>query len=168
MHVTIRICEESDIPNLTKFAFGGGHSIEDGYFETAFAEQQAGKRLVFLLFREDVLAGYTHLNFHPQYQLFQRFGIPEIQDLFVHPNERKNGLGAQLITACEREAKTRGHTDIGIGVGVTGKFGSAQRLYHRLGYTPDGNGAVFERQPIQSGEMRPIDDRLCMMLVKVI
>jgi len=51
---------------------------------------------------------------------------------------------------------------------VTYQFGTAQRLYHRMGYMPDGAGVVFDRQNVQSGDIRPIDERLCLMLVKSI
>ena len=168
MVVSIRVCEESDIPSLYTLTKTGGHSIEDAYFETAFKEQVDGKRLVFLIFKEDILSGYAHLNFHPQYLPFSRLGIPEIQDIFVHPDFRRLGLAAHLISACEAEAKSRGITDIGIRVGVTYQFGTAQRLYHRMGYMPDGAGVVFDRQNVQSGDIRPIDERLCLMLVKSI
>lgn len=166
MHLSIRMCESSDIPALKELTQSGHHIIEPNYFETAFQEQNDSKRIVFLAFVSDVLVGYTHLNFYPQYSAFQKFKIPEIQDIFIHPDLRRQGLGAHLINACEKEAMTQGHTEIGIGVGVLSNFGPAQRLYHRMGYIPDGNGAVFERQPIQQGDIRPIDDRICLMLVK--
>lgn len=168
MHLSIRICEAGDIPALKHLTFSGKHSVEPDYFETAFQEQADQKRLVFLAFVEDELVGYTHLNFYPQYAAFARLKIPEIQDIFIHPDHRRKGLGAHLLSACEAEAKERGHTEIGIGVGVSGNFGAAQRLYHRMGYMPDGAGAVFDRHPVQSGDIRPIDDRLCLMLVKTI
>lgn len=168
MHLSIRICAESDIPSLKSLTSSGKHSVDDGYFETSLTEQTDGKRLVFLAFREDKLVGYAHLNFHPQYAPFSRLQIPEIQDVFIHPDERRQGLGEQLMLACELEARQRNMGLIGIGVGVAGTFGAAQRLYHRMGYMPDGNGAVFERIPVQSGDIRPVDDRLCLMLLKEI
>lgn len=166
--LSIRICEKSDIPVLNDFVISGKHSVEDAYFETAFQEQLDGKRFIFLVFQNEGLVGYAHLNLHPQYTPFARLNIPEIQDIIVHPNARRQGIGEQLILTCEEKAKSLFATDIGIGVGVSGSFGSAQRLYHRLGYAPDGNGAVFERIPVQSGDIRAIDDRLCLMLIKSI
>ncbi len=167
---SIRQMTEPDIPVLVALASAGGHFIESDYFETAFQEQTDNKRIVLLAHAGDGvgdrLVGYVHLNFFPQYAPFLRLGIPEIQDLFVHPDARRQGVGEQFIHACERAAAERGATDIGIGVGVTGEFGSAQRLYTRLGYIPDGAGAVFERIPVSTGDVRPIDDRLCLMLFK--
>lgn len=164
--LSIQICDESHLPALNQFVIDAKHSVEDRYFETAFQEQLDKKRLIFLAFSDAVLVGYAHLNFFPQYSLFLRMGIPEIQDIVVPPNHRRQGIGEQLIKACEAEARSRSMTDIGIGVGVTGTFGAAQRLYIRLGYMPDGTGAVFDRTPVSTGEFRPVDDRLCLMLVK--
>lgn len=165
-NLSIRICEEADIPELYKFVIDAKHSIEGSYFETAFQEQLDKKRLIFLARANDVLVGYAHLNFFPQYVPFLRLGIPEIQDIVVHPEHRRRGVGGQLMSDCEEKAREYLLSDIGIGVGVTGQFGAAQRLYHRMGYVPDGNGAVFDRVPVQSGDIRPIDDRLCLMLIK--
>lgn len=168
LNLSIQICDESHLPALNQFAIDAKHSVEDRYFETAFQEQLDKKRLIFLAFSDAVLVGYAHLNFFPQYTPFLRMGIPEIQDIIVHPNHRRQGIGEQIIKSCEAEARSRSMTDIGIGVGVGGNFGAAQRLYHRMGYAPDGNGVVFDRIPIQTGDIRAIDDRLCLMLIKTL
>ncbi len=168
VQLSVKICKIGDIPVLTQFVKDAGHPIENQYFETAFQEQIDQKRVILLAFVGNALVGYAHLNFHPQYIPFSRLNIPEIQDLFVAPDLRRQGIGEHLILACEQVAKERGAEIIGIGVGVTGDFGSAQRLYIRLGYIPDGAGAVFDRIKVQSGDIRPIDDRLCLMVTKSI
>jgi GNAT superfamily N-acetyltransferase len=166
MQLSIRQCESGDISDLNQFVNIAQHPIEKQYFETSFKEQTDNKRIVFLAFIDGVLAGYVHLNFHPLYAPFARLNIPEIQDLFVSPDYRRQGIGEHLILVSEKAAKEHGAESIGIGVGVTGDFGSAQRLYIRLGYIPDGAGVVFDRQKVQSGDIRPIDDRLCLMTLK--
>ena len=133
MHLSIRLCESRDIGALTELVESGKHAIEPDYFQTALQEQNDNKRLVFVVFANDVLAGYTHLNFYPQYSPFSRFRIPEIQDIFIHPDHRRQGLAEQLMSACETEARGRGHNVVGIGVGVSGTFGAAKRRYHRMG-----------------------------------
>jgi GNAT superfamily N-acetyltransferase len=168
MQLTIRNCEMGDIPTLNQFVKTVAHSIENQYFEIAFQEQIDKKRIIFLAFAEGVLAGYVHLNFQTLYAPFAHMNIPEIQDLFVNLDYRRQRIGEHLIIACEKYATEMGAECIGIGVGVTGDFGSAQRLYIRMGYIPDGAGVVFDLQKVQSGDIRPIDDRLCLMFVKSI
>ncbi len=153
-----------DIPLL--HAAAGSHVLESDYFETAFTEQNDGKRHVLIARRNGMICGYVHLNYFPRYTLFRRLSIPEFQDLYVLPEFRRNGVAQALIAACEKLAREHGATEIGLGVGVGGDFGPAQRLYVQCGYVPDGFGAVFEREPISVGEVRPIDDRICLMLLK--
>ncbi|MBP9868210.1 MAG: GNAT family N-acetyltransferase [Alphaproteobacteria bacterium] len=161
---SITVLTQADIPALIELT--KGHVSETGYFEQSWTEQQEGKRRVFLAWEQENLAGYVHLNRLPKYFPFRHLGIPEIQDLFVHTYFRRQGIGEALVKACEEEALSSQATTIGIGVGVTKNFGAAQRLYIRLGYLPDGSGVVFERENLSNGEMRPIDDRLCLMLMK--
>ncbi len=164
----VKIFGPGDIPALYALVRDGRHSTEEAYFERAFEEQTADKRLVFIISLDEKLVGYAHYNRFPKYTPFRRLGIPEIQDLYVHPDYRCQGFGAALIAACEAQAKSESCTDIGIGVGITVEFGNAQRLYMAQGYRPDGVGVVFEREPVQVGEIRPIDDRLCLMLLKTL
>lgn len=161
---SITVLTQADIPALIELT--KSHVSETGYFEQSWTEQQEGKRRVFLAWQEEKLAGYVHLNRFPKYFPFRHLGIPEIQDLFVHTYFRCQGIGEALIKACEEEALSSQVSTIGIGVGVTKNFGAAQRLYMRLGYLPDGSGVVFERENLSNGEIRPIDDRLCLMLTK--
>lgn len=162
----ISLCEAPDCLALAQFVRNAKHSVEEHYFETALQEQKENKRIVFVARWKEQLAGYVHLNFYPQYMPFLRFGIPEVQDLFVSPDFRCQGVGSALLLKCESEVRRRNLSNIGIGVGVLGQFGAAQRLYNSMGYCPDGNGVVFDRIPVQAGDIRPVDDRLCLMLVK--
>lgn len=144
-----------------------GNSHEAGYFERCFEEQAAGKRLLFKVRQPDGrLGGYVILNWHPRYQPFRRLNIPEIQDLFVAPDVRRQGIGEALVRECERHALARGCTQMGIAVGLHAGFGAAQRLYVRLGYVPDGAGVMYDRDAVHMGDMRIIDDDLTLMLVK--
>jgi hypothetical protein len=51
-------------------------------------------------------------------------------------------------------------------VGLSADYGAAQRLYHKLGYEPDGNGVTYDRAPVTPGQKYPLDDDLALMLVK--
>ena len=139
---------------------------ESGYFERCFAEHQSGTRRLYIADCGGAPAGYAHLVFTPGYRLFRKMNIPEIQDLFVAPDFRRQGIGAALVAHCEAAAKLRGYTGIGIGVGLYRDYGAAQRLYVRRGYLPDGAGVVYENEQVTPGEMRAVDDFLCLKLVK--
>jgi GNAT superfamily N-acetyltransferase len=164
--IQVQLLQSSDLPALYTLIETGKHTTEAHYFETSLQEQIDKKRVVYLAFCDDQLAGYVHLNFFPAYAPFLRLHIPEIQDLFVHPDFRRQGIGERLIQICETLCVERNISEIGIGVGMLSSFGAAQRLYTRLGYSPDGAGIVFDRIPVVPGDIKPIDDRLCLMLIK--
>lgn len=126
----------------------------------------ASSRAVFIAWLDHHPVGYVVLNPAPAYSLFMRLNMPELQDLNVLPDHRNKGVGAALVAVCEGYARGLGHTHIGLAVGLDKTYGPAQRLYVRLGYMPDGFGVTYDRAPITPGEMRPVDDNLCLMMVK--
>ncbi len=160
--IIIKPAELKDMPALS--ALVSMH--EDGYFERCFQEQAEGKREILVAVRDGRISGYVFLNWNPRYQPFRRLGIPEIQDLFVLPDARRQGIGEMMVKACEDMARAKNCTQMGIAVGLHAGFGAAQRIYVRLGYVPDGAGIMHDRDAVRVGEMRAIDDDLTLMMVK--
>lgn len=64
-------------------------------------------------------------------------GVPEIQDVFVLPERRRQGIGTQLTDAAEREARSRGSEGISLSVSQDGNA-AARTLYAKLGYVAAG------------------------------
>lgn len=139
---------------------------EPGYFERCIEEQEAGRREILIANAEGTDIGYGMLNRQPQYSLYKRLGMPEIQDLNVIPEARRQGAGKALIGALEDIARGLGYKQIGISVGLHADYGPAQRLYVKLGYVPDGLGVTYDRVAVAVGEIRPVDDNLCLMMVR--
>lgn len=168
MTITIRQATAADIPALDHFAKDMHQTHEAGYFARCLHEQAEGRRRFFLALDTDAdaVAGYVQLNALPLYNLFRRFGIPEIQDLNVHPDYRRRGIGGQLVDYCEDLVRGEGKSEIGISVGLHTSFGSAQRLYIRKGYLPDGAGIAYDDETVRVGDMRAIDDNLTLKLTK--
>jgi GNAT superfamily N-acetyltransferase len=167
----IRVAQDDDIDRLNRVAAEMSARHEDGYFQKCLQEQAQGARVIFVVCQpEDPtrLAGYVQLNWNPVYPVFRRLGIPEIQDLNVVPQARRQGLGEKLIRFCENEAASRGKKQIGISVGLHPGFGQAQRLYIRLGYVPDGFGIAYDEHTVTAGEMRAVDDFLAIKMLKTI
>ncbi len=90
-------------------------------------------------------------------------------DLNILPVYRKMGIASLLLDRAEKEAANRSDT-IGIGVGLyageDGGYGSAQRLYVKRGYIPDGNGVAYNYEPTIPGYSYPLDDELVLWLTK--
>ena len=112
--------------------------------------------------------GSVLMNWAPKYRPFAVQGLAEVQELFVEAEYRQRGIGRAMVEYCEDLARDQGHTQIGIGVGLTGDYGAAQRLYARMGYIPDGQGVTYDRETVAKGDVRPIDDEMSLMLLKTL
>lgn len=164
--IAIRLCQDQDIKILYALAEQIGKPTELDYFEHCLELQNEKKRENFIISWGGVDAGYGILNWVPKYAPFKKLNIPEIQDLNIIPKMRRNGLATALIDHCETLAKTKGYDDMGIAFGLHNSYGPAQRLYVKLGYIPDGEGATYDRKQIAFGDFKPVDDDLCLMLIK--
>jgi len=164
--MNIRQATENDIAKLYDVAAKMPAHHARGYFERCLDEQRQGNRGIYVSEDGDGLMGYIQLIWSPVYAPFRRLDVPEIQDLNVIPAARGQGIGNALVVYCEELARQAGKTDIGLGVGLHAGFGAAQRLYVRRGYMPDGAGITYDEQGVRAGEMRPIDDLLCLKMIK--
>ena len=164
----IRLANDNDINMLTEISALQGVTHESAYFERCFAAQAEEKREIFLAVIEERPTGYVILNKVPRYTLFRRLAIPEIQDLNVVPEHRQRGIATALVSFCEEVVRQDGFDHVGIGVGLHARFGPAQRLYIKLGYVPDGHGVVYDREGVAAGSLHPVDDELCLMMVKAL
>lgn len=172
MTLAIRKAEVQDIKSLYQLLDEMRLAKMPGYFEHAL-EQQSQKRRKLLMgavsspktkMAQDMC--YCILNWEPKYGYYKSLGISEIQDINVLPQYRRKGIATDLIGYCEDQARQKGHTQIGISVSVHSSFGPAQKLYAKLGYEPDGFGVTYDRKAVGLSEYKPVDDQLCMMLIK--
>jgi GNAT superfamily N-acetyltransferase len=136
----------------------------NGYFQ----EQQKNIRTVFLLKKRNEICGYASFLRESDYPHFKNAHIPEIHDLWIASQHRKNGYGKMLVNHLEQFAFKEGYEQIGLRVGLYQDYGSAQRLYIQQGYVPDGIGITYENQPVIPGKSYPIDDELVLGLTKTL
>jgi len=161
MKFDIRQADEGDNQSLHSFYQSIGKE-DVGYFENVL-----GKDCLILIAEvNEVIVGFGIINFEPKYNYYQKFDIPEVQDINVHSDFRENGIATEIIYHLENIARDQGNEKIGISVGLTKEYGPAQRLYFKLGYSPDGFGMTQDRQYVSQGQSVSVDDDLCLMLVK--
>lgn len=168
IRLAVRKAATQDLPSLWDMTRDLGKTQDVDYFDKCLGLQSQGKREVLIVSVEDKDAGYGILNWVPKYAPFKKLGIPEIQDLNVIPAFRKRGIATGVIQYCEDLARDKGYQDMGIAFGLHGSYGAAQRLYIKLGYVPDGQGATYDRKQIAYGDFKPVDDDLCLMLIKTL
>lgn len=69
---------------------------------------------------------------------------PELEDFFVVPAYRAQGLGAGLLEEAEGLARQMGYARLGLAVGLTADYDPARRLYQRRGYVDAGLGTYYD------------------------
>jgi len=165
LSVSIRLLESSDIqPIAEAFARLGWHKPASQY-EKYLSEQDAGERVVLVALADDVFAGYVTICWRSYYPPFRVVGIPEIVDFNVLPDYRRQGIGTLLMDEAERRIAEVSSV-VGIGVGMTADYGSAQRMYVKRGYIPDGRGLTAGDVPVDYGKQVLVDDDLCLWFTK--
>jgi GNAT superfamily N-acetyltransferase len=91
-------------------------------------------------------------------------GVPEVQDVYVLPEHRREGFAAALTGAAERLAAERGHGRLSLSVGIGNE--AARQLYAKLGYADADLPPKRVRGTITlRGEPFDVDDTL-LYLVK--
>ena len=86
-------------------------------------------------------------------------GVPELQDLYVLPERRGEGVGTSLVAAAEQAVAARGHGRSSLS--TSDENTGARRLFERLGYERAGVPPKRVRGTITlRGEPFEVDDTL--------
>ena len=163
--IKIRFLSQKDIVQLVDTFALHNWPKPKSTFELYFHEQAQNKRIIWLAFHDNQLAGYITLKWNSQYPLFRDKQIPEIMDLNVLPPYRNKGIGSKLLEIAEQLAATRSEL-VGLGVGLYHDYGNAQKLYIKRGYLPDGRGLTYQYQSVNPGRSVFVDDDLVLFFIK--
>lgn len=164
-NIEIRPMIQSDIAFLYEGLSGHDVAKPLEYVAHCWTGNVKGERATFVALLDGAFAGWGHLVYKPYYDDFRMKGIPEIQNFDVIPPFRKRGLGTLLLDTIE-EFAFLSHDVIGIGFGLYADYGTAQRMYVKRGYIPDGRGVMAGNAPVVPGSMVRIDDDLAIYLTK--
>ncbi|MGZ9584460.1 GNAT family N-acetyltransferase [Paenibacillus marinisediminis] len=137
----------------------------ESYFADCLEQNLNGTRITVVALVDQQIAGCTHLKLLSDYPHFRERGIPEINDLVVFPQYRRQGIANELIRQLE-EAAAAFSSEVGIGVGLYADYGRAQRIYCRRGYILDGKGLIYQHQSVEPGSMVRVDDDLNLYFTK--
>ncbi len=118
---------------------------EQAQFEQYFAKQQLGLRQIFVAEVAGVVAGYATLLPEALSGPFAGCNIPEVVDFNVLIKFQKRGIGSAIMEAIENQVRQTS-SKISLGVGLHSGYGTAQRLYVKRGYIPDGSGVWYNNR----------------------
>lgn len=161
----IRPLQDNDPATLAAAFKRIGWKKTEALYRRYLEEQAAGRRVCRVAFVDGRFAGYVTLHWQPKYPPFAEAGIPEIQDLNVLPEFRRQGIASRLLDDVEALAGERSSV-VGIGVGLHPGYNAAQRLYGKRGYIPDGSGITYRDRFLEEGEQIVLDDDLVLHLTK--
>lgn len=142
-----------------------GWTKPPSYFKDVCSLQEQGGLVLLIATQDTHYLGHLKIAWQPDYSHFRAQNIPEIQDLNVRPDARRQGIATQLLDDAEKRIQMRSDK-VGIGFGLYADYGAAQRLYIKRGYIPDGHGVFYHHEPVEAGASVPVDDDLVLYLVK--
>lgn len=124
--------------------------------------QEAGEFQVLVAELDGEAAGYLLLKPRAPAGPFVGKEIAEIVDFNVLKKFQQRGLGNALMDEAERRAGGR----TCLGVGLHSGYGTAQRMYVKRGYIPDGSGLWHGARQLAEGEPCINDDDLILYMAK--
>lgn len=111
------------------------------------------------------VAGYVILFPNTNVGPFANKNIPEIVDFNVLIKYQKKGIGNKIMDVAENLAKEKSDY-VSLSVGLHYGYGSAQRMYVKRGYIPDGTGVWYNGKQLDQYVECVNDDDLSLYMIK--
>lgn len=140
--ILIRNMEQKDIQIITDEEIAQGWHATTEKYEMRFKHQTEGKSIALVAEYKGNIAGYINVYPNSEWGAFANKGYPEIVDFGVLEKYRRRGIGNKLMDIAEKIASEYSNI-VYLGVGLHHGYGSAQRMYVKRGYIPDGTGVWY-------------------------
>lgn len=163
--IMIRDLQQSDARIITDEEIAQGWDANIEKYEMRLKHQEEGKSVSLVAEYKGNVAGYINIYPDSEWGCFANRGYPEIIDFGVLVKYRKNGIGSKLMDIAEQIASE--YSDVVyLGVGLHSGYGSAQRMYVKRGYIPDGSGVWYKDKICGQNAGCCNDDDLVLYLSK--
>jgi len=161
-NILIRNIIDSDAKVICEEEIAQGWNQTEEKYHIRLADQAAGRAISLVAEYMGNVAGY--INVYPNGP-HDNSGRCEIIDFGVLEKYRKNGIGSKLMDIAEQIASEYGDT-VWLGVGLHSGYGSAQRMYCKRGYIPDGTGVWYGDKVAEPYQNYCNDDELVLYFSK--
>ncbi|MEY8749696.1 GNAT family N-acetyltransferase [Alkalicoccobacillus gibsonii] len=161
----IRSMREDDIEKFVVAFKEQGWQKPCELFEEYYKQQTHNERKVIVAALNNQICGYVTLLDKTITGPFATKSIPEIVDLNVLIKYQKKGIGNKMMDVAETLAKQKSDL-VSLAVGLHYGYGSAQRMYIKRGYVPDGSGAWYRGKQLEQYSSCMNDDDLTLYLSK--
>lgn len=163
--ILIRDMVKSDAQIITDEEIAQGWHANVDKYEMRLQHQAEGKSVSLVAEYQGNVAGYINIYPNSEWGAFAGQGYPEIVDFGVLEKYRRHGIGSKLMDIAEQIAEE--YSDIVyLGVGMHSGYGSAQRMYVKRGYIPDGTGVWYRDKVCEPHADCCNDDDLVLYLSK--
>ena len=163
----IRDMKEEDAQTITDEEIAQGwHQSADKYL-TRLEHQKQGLCVSLVAEYDGCVAGYINVYRKSTGGPFGSRDLPEIVDFGVLEKYRCKGIGTALMDQAESIAGQYADM-VCLGVGLHSGYGSAQRMYAKRGYVPDGGGVWYGNSVCPPYEQCTNDDDLVLYMSKVL
>lgn len=140
--IVIRNMEDEDASVITEEELRQGWNASIEKYQLRLKDQEEGRVVSLTAEYDGNVAGYINVYPDSGQGAFAGKGYPEIVDFGVLEKYRRHGIGGKLMDIAESIAAEYGNT-VYLGVGLHSGYGSAQRMYVKRGYIPDGSGVWY-------------------------
>ena len=162
----IRNMEEADARIFTDEENAQGWHTDISKYLERLRDQAAGKCVSLTAVYKGLPVGYVNVYLTGLDGAFSGKGFPEIVDFGVLEKYQRKGIGSKLMDIAEEIAGQNANM-VWLGVGLHSGYGSAQRMYVKRGYIPDGTGVWYRDKPCAQYETEIVnDDELVLFLSK--
>ena len=164
--LVIRSMEEEDAQIFFDEYTAQGWHPEISTYRMRLKDQSEGKCVALTAVYRGHPAGTVNVYLTVREGPFKGKGWPMIVDFSVLEKYQRKGIGSRLMDAAEQIAEQYADT-VCLGVGLHDGYGSAQRMYAKRGYIPDGSGVWYRDKPcIQYETVCTVDDDLILYMSK--
>ena len=163
--LTIRAMTYQDISPIVDAEREQGWHPKAEKYERRLRDRDSGRSAALVAVLDGNVAGDINGYYTARSGPFAASGIPEIVDFGVFRKYQRQGIGSVLMDAAEAAAAERADR-VCLGVGLHSGYGSAQRMYAKRGYIPDGSGIWYGDAPCVPYEKVDNDDDLVLYLSK--
>lgn len=163
--ITIRDMRQEDAAIITQEELAQGWDATIAKYMARLRDRQEKNAVVLVAEYQGNAAGYINVYPESEWGAYANKGYPEIVDFGVLEKYRRRGIGSKLMDVAEQIAGEYGGK-VYLGVGLHSGYGSAQRMYVKRGYIPDGSGVWYRDKVCEPYAACCNDDDLVLYFLK--
>lgn len=163
--LVLRSMTKCDIEELVHGFAEQGWNKSQEQFINYYNQQENNEKLVIVAELNGEVAGYVTLLPCAETGPFAYKNIPEIVDFNVLMKYQKRGIGNKIMDITEKLAHEKSDY-VSLSVGLHSGYGSAQRMYVKRGYIPDGSGVWYNGKQLEPYMECINDDDLTLYFLK--